>query len=85
MTKTTTISSSGSLSGLSDCVLLTSVVNGNLWVNNSATSKWINTDSILDNLLFVYDDSDNTKKMQFQSGITACATRVNTIPDAQQQ
>ena len=59
--KTITISSSGALSGLSDCVL-TSIVNGNLLVYNSAISKWINTDSIPDNLMFVYDDGDNTKK-----------------------
>ena len=34
-------------------------------------------------LLFVYDDGNNTRKMQFQlSGITAGNTRVLSVPDA---
>ena len=38
---------------------------------DSASSKWVNADTIPDNLLFVKDDVDGTKKFQFQlSGIT---------------
>ena len=46
-------------------------------------SNWINSDTIPDNLLFIKDDLDGTKKMQFQlSNITAGNTRILTVPDA---
>ena len=81
--KTITISAgSSALSGLSDCTI-TTPANGNLLIYNSTSSKWINTDAIPDNTLFIKDDLDGTKKMQFQlSGLTAGNTRILTVPNA---
>lgn len=76
-------SGSTSLAGLTTDVDVTTTppVNGNLLIYNG--SKWVNSDSIPDNLLFVYDDGNNTRKMQFQlSNITAGNTRILTVPDA---
>ena len=71
---------SSSLSSLTDAII-TTPANGNLLVYNSTSSKWVNSDSIPYNLMFVYDD-DSTRKMQFQlSNITSGQTRILTIPD----
>ena len=49
---------------------------------DSVSSKWINTDSLKDNILFVKDDVDGTEKLKFEiSGISASTTRTLTIPD----
>ena len=77
-----TVSTGGSLSALTDANIITSV-NGNLLIYDS---QWLNSESIPDNLLFVYDDGNNTRKMQFQlSDITAGQTRAITIPDGSQR
>ena len=46
-------------------------------------TKWVNTDALPDNTLFIKDDGDGTKKMQFQlSGLTTGSTVVLTVPNA---
>ena len=80
--KTITISASSSLSTLTDCTF-SSLVDGNLLIYSSSASKWINSNTLPDNILFIKDDLDGTKKLQFQlSGITSGQTRTLTIPDA---
>ena len=70
------------LSALSD-VNVSSLVSGNLLVYDSSTSKWLNSDTIPDNILFIKDDTDGTKKLQLQlSSISAGTTRILTVPDA---
>ena len=54
-------SGESTLSALTDCTI-TSPIEGNLLVYSSASSKWINADTIPDNILFVKDDVDGTKK-----------------------
>ena len=50
---------------------------------DSASSKWINANTIIDALTFVKDDVDGTKMMKFElSAITANNTRTLTVPDA---
>ena len=55
---------------------------GNLLLYDSTSSKWINRVSIPDNLLSVYDDGNNTRKMQFTIRTIAGQTRTITLPDA---
>ena len=46
-------------------------------------TKWVNTDALPDNTLFIKDDIDGTKKMQFQlSGLTGNSTVTLTVPNA---
>ena len=67
------------LNSLSD-VSVASRATGNLLLYDG--TNWVNSDTIPDNLLFVKDDVDGTKKLQFQlSGITTGTTRVLTVPD----
>ena len=42
---------------------ITTPGNGHLLIYDSTSSNWINSDSIPDNLLFVYDDGNITRKM----------------------
>ena len=47
------------------------------------TTSVLPTATVTDNTFTIQDDGDNTKKFQFQaSGITAGATRIFTVPDA---
>ena len=73
---------SSALSSLTDWTI-TTPANGNLLIYNSTSSKWINTDAIPDNTLFIKDDLDGTKKMQFQlSGLTGNSTVTLAVPNA---
>ena len=64
-------------------VNVSGLVSGNLLVYDSTTSKWKNSDTIPDNILFIKDDADGSKKLQLQlSGITTGQTRILTAPDA---
>ena len=80
--KTITVTAgSSALSSLTD-VTITNVGDGNLLMYSSTASKWINIDAIPDNILFFKDESDGTKKLQFQlSSITTGQTRTLTVPD----
>ena len=81
-TSTLTSTSGYPISKASD-VTITTPANGKLLIYNSTSSKWVNTDVISDNILFIKDDVDGTKKFQFQlSSITANQTRILTIPNA---
>ena len=83
-TNTVTLTSTAGypISKASD-VTITSIANGNLLMYSTASNKWINSSSLPDNLFFLSDDGNNTRKMQFQlSGITAGQTRTLTVPDA---
>ena len=74
------VSLSTSLSSLTDCTI-TTLASGHLLIYNG--SKWVNSDTIPDSLLFIKDDVDGTKQMQFQlSGLTTGTTRTLTIPNA---
>ena len=74
--KTITVSGTTALAGLTTDVTLTGLANGNLLMYSTSSNKWINTTSIPDNLFFLSDDGNNTRKMQFQlSAITAGQTR----------
>ena len=67
---------------MTDCTI-TTPANRNLLIYDSTASKWKNTDAIYDNILFIKDDVDGTKKFQFQlSSITANKTRILTVPNA---
>ena len=82
--KTITVSGgSSSLSSLTDCTIDTPNLSTNpILYYDSTRSKRINTDSLQDSILFVKDNVDGTKKMQFQiSGITANQTRILTVSD----
>ena len=64
-------------------VTVTSVANGNLLIHDSVSGKWKNTDALPDNTLFIKDDLDGTKEMQFQlSGLTANSIVTLAVPNA---
>ena len=52
------------LSSLTDCTINTPI-EGNLLVYSASASKWINADTIPDNILFIKDDVDGAKKCNF--------------------
>jgi hypothetical protein len=66
-------------SNIADCTI-TTPVSGNLLIYNG--TAWTNSNTLSDNLLFIKDDVDGTKKLQFQlSGLTGNTTCILTVPN----